>query len=125
MEAVYNIFAYLRKHTNSRIIFDHRRPQYDETRFIEDDWKSLYGDVSEDIPTNKPEPPGIPVWVSLFCDADHAGNLLNRRSHMGLFIFINNSLIDWYSKGQATVESSTFGSETIAMKTGIDKIQAL
>ena len=44
---------------------------------------------------------------------------------MGLFILINNSLIDWYSKVQATVESSTFGSETIAMRNGIDKVQAL
>ena len=78
MEAVYNIFAYLNKHTNSKIVFDHRRPQYDETRFNEDDCKSLYGDVSEDIPANKPEPRGIPVRVSLFCDADHAGNLLTR-----------------------------------------------
>ena len=78
MEAVYNIFAYLRKHKNSKIVFDYQRPQYDETCFIEADWKSLNGDVSEDIPANKPEPRGIPVRVSLFCDADHAGNLLNR-----------------------------------------------
>ena len=125
MEAVYNIFAYLRKHTKPKIIFDHRRPQYDETRFIEVDWKSLYGDVLEEIPANKPEPRGIPVWVSIFCDADHAGNLLTRRSHTGLFIFIKNSLIDWYSKGQATVESRTFGCETITMRNGIDKVQAL
>ena len=79
----------------------------------------------EEIPANKPEPRGIPVWVSLFCDADHAGNLLTRRSHTGLFIFINNYLIDWYSKEQATVESITFGRETIIMRTGIDKVQAL
>ena len=76
MEAVYNISAYLRKHTNSKIVFDHRQPQYDETRFIEADWKSLYGDVSEDIPANKPEPRGIPVRVSIFCDVDQVGNLL-------------------------------------------------
>ena len=78
MEAVYNIFAYLREHTNSKIIFDHQRPQYDESRFIEADWKSLYGDVSEDIPENKPEPRGIPVRVSLICDADHASKLMTR-----------------------------------------------
>ena len=77
MEAVYKIFSYLRKHTNSKIVFDHRRPQYDETCFIEADWKSLYSDVSEDILANKPEPRGIPVRVSLFCDADHAGNLMD------------------------------------------------
>ena len=40
-------------------------------------------------------------------------------------MFINNYLIGWYSKGQATIESSTFGSKTIAMRTGIDKVQAL
>jgi hypothetical protein len=34
-------------------------------------------------------------------------------------------IVDWYSKGQAAVESSTFGSETIALRTGIDKLQAL
>jgi hypothetical protein len=74
---------------------------------------------------NKPEPRGTPVKVSLFSDADHAGNLLARRSHTGLMIFLNNALVDWYGKGQATVESSTFGSETIALRTGIDKLQAL
>ena len=94
-------------------------------RLIVANWESLYGDVLEDIPVNRPEPRGIPVWVSLLCDADHAGNFLTRQSHTGLFIFINNSLIDWHSKGQDTVESSTFGSETIAMTTGIDKVQAL
>ena len=85
----------------------------------------MYGDVSEDIPANKTEPRGIPVRGSLFYDADHAGNLLTRQSHMGLFIFINNSLIDWYSKGQATVKSSTLGSKTISMMNGIDKVQSL
>ena len=125
MEAVYNIFAYLRKHKNSKIVFDHRRPQYDETLFIEADCKSLYGDVSEDIPANKPEPRGIQVQVSLLCVADHAGNFLTRQSHTGLFIFINNYLINWYSKGQATVKSSTFGSETISMRIGVDKVQEL
>ena len=42
-----------------------------------------------------------------------------------MFIFINSSLINWYSKVQATVESSIFVSEKIAMRTGIEKVQAL
>jgi hypothetical protein len=125
LEAVYNIFAYMRKHENSKIVFDSRRPQYDDSRFIAADWKDLYGDVTEDVPMNKPEARGNTVKVSLFSDADHAGNLLTRRSHTGLMIFLQNSLVDWYSKGQATVESSTFGSETIALRTGVDKLQAL
>jgi hypothetical protein len=74
---------------------------------------------------NRPEPRGNAVKLSLFSDADHAGNLLTRRSHTGHMIFLNNALVDWYSKGQATVESSTFGSKTIVLRTGIDKLQAL
>ena len=73
----------------------------------------------------KPEPRGMPVVMSVFSDADHAGNLMTRRSHTGILIFLNNAIVDWYSKGQATVESSTFGSETIALRTSVDKIQAL
>jgi hypothetical protein len=125
LEAAYSMFGYLRQHENSKLVFDARRPAYDESRFVEAEWKDIYGDVTEDIPVNKPEPRGTPVKVSLFSDADHAGNLLTRRSHTGLMIFLNNALVDWYSKGQATVESSTFRSETIALRTGIDKLQAL
>jgi hypothetical protein len=125
LEAVYSIFGYLRQHENSELVFDARRPNYDESRFVKTTWKDIYGDVTEDIPMNRPESRGNPVKVSLFSDADHAGNLLPRRSHTGLMIFLNNALVDWYSKGQVTVESSTFGSETIALRTGIDKLQAL
>ena len=39
--------------------------------------------------------------------------------------FLNNALVDWHSKGQSAVESSTFGGETIALQTGVDKLQAL
>ena len=51
--------------------------------------------------------------------------MLNERSHTGIFIFINKGLVEWYSKGQNTVESRTFGSETIALQTTVDKLQAL
>jgi hypothetical protein len=125
LEAAYSICRYLRQHENSKLVFDARRPEYDESRFVKATWKDIYGDVTEDIPLNRPEPRGNAVKVSLFSDADHAGNLLTRRSHTGLMIFLNNALIDWYSKGQATVESSTFGSKTIGLRTGIDKLQAL
>eukprot|EP00957_Ditylum_brightwellii_P166576 12679729-Ditylum_brightwellii.AAC.1 len=61
----------------------------------------------------------------MFVDADHAGNLVNRRSHTGIILLLNNAPVDWYSKAQNTVKSSTFGSESVAMRVGIDKIEAL
>ena len=63
--------------------------------------------------------------MSVFVDADHAGDKVTRRSHSGILIYLNNAPIDWYSKKQNTVESSTFGSEFIAMRIACDKIEAL
>jgi hypothetical protein len=40
-------------------------------------------------------------------------------------IFLNRSPILWYSKWQNSVETSTFGSEFVALKTGTELIQGL
>jgi len=50
---------------------------------------------------------------------------VTRRSHTGIFIFVNCALITWFSKRQNTVESSTFGSEFIALKTAVVLIEGL
>ena len=60
-----------------------------------------------------------------YVDADHAGNLITRRSHTGIIIFVNNSPIIWYSKRQNTVESSSFGSEFIASQIATEIIEGL
>lgn len=46
-----------------------------------------------------------------YVDSNHAGNLLNRSSHSGIIIYVNNAPIIWYSKRKNTVESSNFGYE--------------
>ena len=38
---------------------------------------------------------------------------------------MNMALIDWMSKKQATVETSTFGAEFVALKHGIERIRGL
>ena len=58
-------------------------------------------------------------------DADHAGNQITRQSHTGVLLFACCAPIIWYSKRQNTVETSTFGSEFIAVKTATEMIQAL
>ena len=44
---------------------------------------------------------------------------------MGILIFVNRAPILWYSKRQKTVETSTFGSEFIAMKTAVKQVESL
>ena len=56
-------------------------------------------------------------------DADHSGNLLTRRYHTGIIIFVNNSPIIWYSKRQNTVELSSFVSKFIALRVATEMIE--
>jgi hypothetical protein len=53
-----------------------------------------------------PEPLGNPVNISVFVDANHAGNAVTRRSHSGILIYLQNALIIWQSRRQNTVETS-------------------
>ncbi len=70
-----------------------------------------------------PEPLGKDVYVHMMCDSDHAGDKRTRCSCTGFLIFCNVALIDWVSKKQATIETSVFGAEFVAMKHGIEKLQ--
>jgi hypothetical protein len=40
----------------------------------------------------------------------------------GIIHFINNTPIDWYSKAQSTVETTTYGSEVVAACIAVDQI---
>jgi hypothetical protein len=126
LNALYDIFAYLKKHENSTVVFDPDEPKLDQRMFNDDlDWTDFYGDVKEAIPPNMPEPLGRSVVTTCYVDADHAGNLATRRSQTGILIYVNKSPIMWYSKRQNTVETSSFGSEFVAMKTAVEMIEGL
>jgi hypothetical protein len=125
LEQAFHVFAYLKRHSRSRIVLDPTRPQVDETQFTQEDWKEFYPDAEESKPINAPEPRGNPVLMSCFVDADHAGNKVTRRSHTGIIIFCNRAPILWYSKRQNTVETSTFGSEFIATRIAVELIKGL
>jgi len=77
------------------------------------------------MPPNAPPPRGHPVQINAFLDADHAGNKVTRRSHTGIMIHLNSAPITWLSKAQSTVESSTFGSEFVAMRIMVEMLESL
>ena len=81
--------------------------------------------AEEAIPGNASPPKGNSVYVGCCVEADHAVNLLTRRSHTGIIIFVNNSPIIWYSKRHNTVESSSFGSKFIALRISTEMIEGL
>ena len=67
------------------------------------------------IPRHMPEVLGKYSVIKDDVDANHAGNMANRRSYYGITIYVNNAYIIWYSKPQNKFEASSFGSEFVAL----------
>ena len=90
--------------------------------FKECDWKAFYGDGIKAVSPNAPQPRGKEDDLRLFVDSNHAGDKRTRRSRTGFLIYLNSAPITWFSKKQATIETSVFGAEFVAMKQGIETL---
>ncbi|KAL7458099.1 hypothetical protein ACHAXS_000416 [Conticribra weissflogii] len=97
-------------------------PALDSTQFPICDWSEFYGEVEETIPPNAPKPIGKVVDLCMFVDSDHAGDQCTQRSCSRFLLYLNTDLMSWYSKKQSTIETCTFGTEFVAMKTGIEEL---
>ena len=51
--------------------------------------------------------------------------LATNRLEDGFMVYMNMSLINWYSKKQSTIETSVFGAEFVAMKDRIETSHAI
>ena len=79
--------------------------------------KSVLCDVSEVVPKDVPEPLGKCITLPHYVYANLYHDMLTGHSITGSLHFLNKAPIDWYSKKQATVETTTYGSEFIAAYT--------
>ena len=70
-------------------------------------------------------PWGNSISTHCFVDAKLSGNLISRRSQTGVLIFCNRAHIIWHSKRNNAVETSTVGSEMMALKNGVELVEAL
>ena len=121
------MFSYLKKYHNSEMVFDPSDPAIDESEFERQDWTSSeFGHVQkEELPGNMPEPRGLGFIMRAKVDADHAADTVTRRSRTGFLVYLNSAPIYWSSKKQNSVESSSFGSEFIAMKQCCEYLRGL
>ena len=119
LKEIYHIFAYLKAHLNTEMVFNPTPVALDMNLFEQQDWSYLpYGckGLTEELPNNMPKPCGPLMTMQVFVDADHAGDLLTRHSRTGFIVFLNGAPIYWSSKKQTSCETCTFGSEFVAMK---------
>ena len=121
------MFSYLKSHHNSEMVFDPSDPDVDMSDFEEQDWSStVYATaLKEELPPNMPEPRGQSMRMICYVDSDHAGDNVTRRSRTGFLVFLQSAPIYWMSKKQTSIETSSFGSEFIAMKQCTEYVRGL
>jgi hypothetical protein len=121
------LFGYLKNNAKARLLFDPTPFNLETIEFHDQDWYDLYPDAEEaTTPHDAPAPMNkVPVQITAFMDASHAADVVTRRSVTGYLIFIGQAPIKWYSKRQNTVESSSYGSELVAMRITVDAILEL
>ena len=123
LERVKRIFAYLKQFDQAAIRFRTHLPDYSMLPVQAYDWaSSVYGNVSELIPTDCPEPLGKGVITTSYFDANLMHCLLTGRSLTAALHLVNGTPFDWYSKKQSTVETATYGSEFMAGRTCVEQI---
>ena len=111
--------------TKRKIAFDAAHPSIDERRFKKYDWYDFYCGAKEAILLDCPEPLGKSMSTHCFVDDDLAGNLISRRSQTGFLVFCNRAPIIWHIKWHNAVETSTSGSEIMALKNGVELVEEL
>ena len=127
LNAMKKVFGYLRNLPKGKLLIDVSEPPIRKevnTKKVHD-WIEFYPDAKEDIPKDKPKTRGELCTLTCYVDADHARDMVTRRSVTGILVLLNNTPISWYSKRQKTVESSTYGSEIVALRIAVEKVIAL
>ena len=127
LSAMFRLYGYLKGSLKAKIIYDANIPDYSTLLGCQEpDWMEMYPGACEEIDSERdPQPRGAEVVVSAYVDADHARDEVTRRSVTGILIFLNCTPIRWYSKRQATVESSTYGSELVAARIATEMVMEM
>jgi hypothetical protein len=92
LKAVKRIFSYLKTFPKGRVIIDTSYPDH-SVYPVEDhsNWMEFYPDASEEIPKDLPLEKGPRVRMTVYVDADHAHDLVTRRSITGILVMLNHT----------------------------------
>ena len=123
LDRVKRICGYLAKMRNAMIRTRADEPDYSDLPDLEHDWsRSVYGELSEVLPTDAPLPLGNHVTLTHYVDANLMHDVITGRSVTGILHLVNKTPIDWYTKKQSTVETATYGSEYVAAHTCVEQV---
>ena len=117
------IVGYLVKMKHGYIHVRAKEPDFSDLPSQPQDWShTVYGKVTEMLPTDAPKPLGKPVVFTTYVDANLHHDCVTGWAVTGVLHCINQTPFDWYTKKQATVESAAYGSVFVAAKTAVQQI---
>ena len=126
LERLQRIYGYVLKNKHYSMRYRTEEPDYSYLPNMKHAWSyTVYGNVTEIIPNNCPEPLGKSVSTTTTLDANLIHYLSTSASLTACLHFCNKTPTDWYSKKQATVETATYGYEFVAAKTATEQIMDL
>jgi len=123
MDRVKRIYSYLSKFKHATIRIRTKEPDLSGLPNQAFDWEeSIHGEVTELLPEDVSQPCGKSVTTISYYDANLYYNIITDRSVTGVLCLLNKTPIDWYSKKQFTVETTTYRSEYSSARTCVEQI---
>jgi len=114
-------YLYKIKHGMIRILTC--QPDFSDLPDFHFDWEaSVYGNVHQDIPEDILAPLGSIITLSHSVDTKLYHDMTLGCSVTGILHLVNQTPIECYSKEQATVETTTYGSEFVAARTCVEQV---
>ena len=77
-------------------MYDACQTEVDDRLFLKStqyQWNYFNPDAEELLPPKMPKPIGRSVKMRTYIYTDHTGNFATQRSHTGILVYLNNSLI--------------------------------
>ena len=125
MKAALRVLTHVKTFPKGKIVFDTSCPVHKQSEGDDHNWTEFHPDAKEESPPDMPEPKGKPVRITVHLDADHAHDLVTRRSVTRILVFLNNAPIRWTCQRQKTVETSTHGSKLVAVRAAAEMVMEL
>jgi hypothetical protein len=123
LDRLKRICGYLSKMKHGFVRVRTAEPDYSDLPHQSFDWAhTVYGNVTEQMPRDAPEPLGKRIILTSYVDANLYHDHVTGRSVTGVLHFLNQTPIEWFAKKQPTVETATYGSEFVAAKTAVQQL---
>ena len=123
LQQAVKVLGYLKKYKKRGYVINPKPPNFDLDATevpTPQDFGSQYHYFSEEIDPRFPEALIEEMETNVFVDSDHGHDKVTGRSVTGIIAMIGSTPIQWLSKRQASVQTSTFGAEFTALKIAVE-----